>query len=428
MNTIKFDKWFSRQKKNMFFSVSKKKISKLRKWKISQNNIRHQSGKFFKIIGIRVKTNFNIKKTWDQPMILQKEKGILGIIRRKYKDHFQYLIQAKMEPGNINKLQLSPTVQATKSNYTRVHSGKKVLYLDFFIRKKKNFTLVNSQQSEQGGRYLFKFNNNILLNLNRNIKPASNYIWVDKNHLTQLINKNNLLNMDTISVLSCAIKKNIYDFPENSFSQILSWYKKLKKKYYITVKIIPLSQLKKWKFNKIKIIHKSGRYFSIIGVKTLSNSREISEWDQPIIQEQNIGLSGFLVKKINFTYHYLVSFSLKPGLKHPALSCTVRTSNLKNCLNDKNHNRTEKHYLKNYFINKSIGKIIYSKIQSDEGGRFFQSQSKNMIIEIPEGKKIKIDKNYIWMSHNQVLHFIKKGIFNIEARILFTCFNIKNIL
>ena len=110
------------------------------------------------------------------------------------------------------------------------------------------------------------------------------------------------------------------------------------------------------------------------------------------------------------------------------MSCTVRTSNLKGCLKDRNLNIIEKLYLKKYFINNSLGKIRYSKTQSDEGGRFFKSQSKNLIVEILSNEKIKISNNYIWMSHNQVLHFIKKGIFNIDARILFACFNIKNIL
>ena len=32
-------------------------------------------------------------------------------------------MRANVEPGNINKLQISPSVQATKSNY-RVHGGK----------------------------------------------------------------------------------------------------------------------------------------------------------------------------------------------------------------------------------------------------------------------------------------------------------------
>ena len=68
--------------------------------------------------------------------------------------------------------------------------------------------------------------------------------------------------------------------------------------------------------------------------------------------------------------------------------------------------------------------IKYSKIHSDEGGRFFHSQIKNMVVQIDENEKIKINKNYIWMSHNQILYFIKKGIFDIEARILFSCYNL----
>jgi oxidase EvaA len=47
-----------------------------------------------------------------------------------------------MEPGNINKVQLSPTVQATESNYTRVHGGKAIKYLNFFKNKNQKKILV----------------------------------------------------------------------------------------------------------------------------------------------------------------------------------------------------------------------------------------------------------------------------------------------
>ena len=48
----------------------------------------------------------------------------------------------------------------------------------------------------------------------------------------------------------------------------------------------------------------------------------------------------------------------------------------------------------------------------------------NIIVEIDEKDKIRHNSNYIWMSHNQILYFIKKGILDIEARILFSCYNI----
>jgi len=422
------NEWLLFQKKRIIFSLKMKKLSELKKWKISSNKIYHESKKFFQIIGIRVKSNYHKNLSWEQPIVRQNEKGILGILRRKNNGIFQYLIQAKMEPGNINKLQLSPTVQATKSNYNRVHSGKKVRYLNFFKNVKKKDILVDVIQSEQGGRYLFKFNKNTIVNINKNIKLEKNYIWLTKRDLSKLIQKNNLLNMDSISVLSCAIKKNTHDFPEYSLRELQDWFNILKRKYFIKRKIIPLNKLKSWQFDKGSFCYKNNKYFSIIGINVKTNSREIPEWDQPIIKEKNLGLSGFIIKKINSTYHYLVRFSLQPGIKRSGLSCTVRTSNIVNCLNNNNYSNLMKYYLKKYFINNYRGIIKYNKIQSDEGGRFFHSRSKNLIVQIGEKEKIKLDPNYIWMSHNQILHFVNRGIFDIEARILFTCFNIKNIL
>ena len=121
-------------KKKQKISCKIKSLNNLECWIKNDNRIYHSSGKFFKIVGIDVKSNM-IGKNWDQPIIVQKELGILGIIKDKIKN--RYLLQAKVEPGNKNKLQLSPTVQATKSNYKRVHGGKKIPYLNFFFKKQK---------------------------------------------------------------------------------------------------------------------------------------------------------------------------------------------------------------------------------------------------------------------------------------------------
>ena len=160
--------WIRSQKKKNKILVSKKSISNLVNWELNKKKIFHKSGKFFQIIGIRAVSNF-YKKKWDQPLIVQNEKGILGILMKKYNGRTKYLLQAKIEPGNINKLQLSPTVQATKSNYSRVHGGKKIKYLKYFLKKNNN-TLIKSKQYEQGFRYLFKQNINMIVLIKKNIK------------------------------------------------------------------------------------------------------------------------------------------------------------------------------------------------------------------------------------------------------------------
>ena len=156
MNLNKFHKWFNYQKKINKLIVKKKNLSAIKNWKIRPQKISHITNKFFKIIGIKAESNF-YKKKWDQPIIVQNEIGILGII--KHKKTQKYLLQAKVEPGNINKLQLAPTVQATESNFKRAHGGKKVPYINFFLKLKNK---KKYHQSEQGFRYLNKFNSNIL--------------------------------------------------------------------------------------------------------------------------------------------------------------------------------------------------------------------------------------------------------------------------
>ena len=99
MLNLKTTSWLKKQKKNNKLKVNIIKLSNLDKWNFNEKEITHTSGKFFKIVGLKVYSNF-FKKNWDQPIIIQKEIGILGIIKSKNK----YLLQAKVEPGNKNKI------------------------------------------------------------------------------------------------------------------------------------------------------------------------------------------------------------------------------------------------------------------------------------------------------------------------------------
>ena len=131
MLSQKIINWLNLVKKKHKLNVRVINLDKLKKWKISKEEIYHESKNFFKIIGIQVVSNF-YKKNWYQPIIVQNEVGILGIIKNPKTK--KYLLQAKVEPGNINKLQLAPTVQATKSNYNRVHGGSKVAHVNYFLK------------------------------------------------------------------------------------------------------------------------------------------------------------------------------------------------------------------------------------------------------------------------------------------------------
>ncbi len=202
-----FFTWLQERNDKLQFNCSLIELAKIRDWYLDEGkNLRHSSGKFFSIEGIKVKVSTESgTKEWNQPIINQPEIGILGIICQKHSGILYFLMQAKMEPGNINKIQMSPTLQATRSNFTQVHGGKKPPYLEYFQSLGNKIIIVDQLQSEQGARFLKKRNRNMIIEVgpDEKIEVLDNYCWLTLGQLKTLLEKDNIVNMDARTVLSC---------------------------------------------------------------------------------------------------------------------------------------------------------------------------------------------------------------------------------
>ena len=117
IGTIEVLAWMKKLNNEVQSKIEQIPLCELRDWKYRDDRVRHDSGKFFSIDGIRIETNYRDVRTWDQPIINQPEIGFLGFIVKKIQGVYHFLMQAKIEPGNLNVVQLSPTLQATRSNY-----------------------------------------------------------------------------------------------------------------------------------------------------------------------------------------------------------------------------------------------------------------------------------------------------------------------
>lgn len=202
--------WLDNLNKKITFEILFVDLPLLNNWYFDQgNNLRHVSKKFFSIEGIQVEMGFNGEnvKRWDQPIINQPEIGFLGILCQKKNGILYFLMQAKIEPGNINKIQISPTLQATKSNFTMIHGGKSPLFLEYF-KSNLQYTriIVDQLQSEQGARFLKKRNRNMIVEVAEDFKLEEippNFCWLTLCQIKKFFNIPNLVNMDTRTVLSC---------------------------------------------------------------------------------------------------------------------------------------------------------------------------------------------------------------------------------
>ena len=134
----------------------------LSKWaeNTQSQDLGHETGLFFTIRGAVAKCLATGEKKY-QPVIDQPEQGILGLLFSEEESLLKVLLQAKIEPGNLDTVQYSPTVQATKSNYSGAHNGRKVFMLDYFVEGSEN-VFFRQLQSEHGYKFFRKANDNVV--------------------------------------------------------------------------------------------------------------------------------------------------------------------------------------------------------------------------------------------------------------------------
>lgn len=159
--------WIQELNSTTVVKIQKIKLSDSGFWYYDEEKgqIHNTDYSFFSIAGIRGTVN---GVAVEQPIFIQPEIGYLGILCKDFNKERHYLMQAKIEPGNINCVQISPTIQATKSNFMQKHGGAKPLYLDYFLHA-DNYTILCDQiQSEQSARFYRKRNRNMILLLDEN--------------------------------------------------------------------------------------------------------------------------------------------------------------------------------------------------------------------------------------------------------------------
>lgn len=457
INLEEFEKWFAHHCKPEEFDVQEIPFAELEKWGFvnDQEKLSHVSGRFFSIEGLKVRiVHGEDVHEWEQPIINQPEIGILCFITRVIDGVRYFLVQAKMEPGNINTLQISPSLQATRSNFTCVHKGKVPNYLDLFMSKDYK-VIIDQLQTEQGGRFFKKRNRNIIIEVNHDIPVKEDFCWLSLRQIKDLLKRDNILNMDSRSVLSMTplidsevvhalkkmtltefhsfIKANgiskqgveyicsyISEKAVHSIEDILSWMTHLKFSTDLIVEKVPLKELKEWEVGESEIKHKNKPYFSVNAVRVKAGSREVTSWTQPLIKDPNIGLLAFVAKNIDGILHFLVQGKVEPGnIDVIELSPTVSCSNY-----EIRKDISQKPYLFDEVLSGEF-EILSDSLQSEEGGRFWKLQNRNMIVKAPDEFEISESNHFIWMSLAQVNEFMRFGKFNIEARSIISSIDFK---
>ena len=444
--TPQFDRWLAERAAVNRFEVRQVPFADMKGWQIDPRtgNIVHVSGRFFSVEGLEVRTDFGWTPRWTQPIIRQPEIGIVGIVVKEIDGVLHCLMQAKMEPGNVNTLQLSPTVQATRSNYTRVHKGSPTPYLEYFVNPGRAQVLVDALQSEQGAWFLHKRNRNMVVEVTEDLELLPDFCWLTVGQIHELLRVDNLVNMDARTVLSCmpfatpqgACRQPAADEEfqralaesvggghgaRHTMAEVLSWLVAAKSRHILTQTHIPLRELEHWRCTADEIAHEDGKYFRVVAVDVHASNREVTDWSQPLVAPVGHGVSAFLVRRIKGVLHLLVQARVEAGtLDVCEVAPTVH------CLPSNYHGvpAERRPPFPDYVLATDQSRVRYEVLQSEEGGRFYHAQNRYLVVEVEDGFPLDVPEGYRWVTVNQLMHLLRlSNYLNVEARSLVACVN-----
>lgn len=422
LRTGDFRDWLAERRRAHDFRVDRIPFTELDGWSFHPvtGDLVHDSGRFFTLEGLHVTVNEGPYREWYQPVIKQPEVGILGILAREFDGVLHFLMQAKMEPGNRNLLQLSPTVQATYSNYTKVHRGADVKYIEYFTQPGRGEVIADVLQSEHGSWFYQKSNRNMIVEAVGEVPLLEDFCWLTLGQIARLLHHDNLVNMDARTVLSCVPYGTGEQGALHSDTELLSWFAGERARHKVQARQVPLDGLPGWTRGAESIDHEAGRYFRAVAVSVQAGSREVARWTQPLLEPCGLGVTAFLTRAIGGVPHVLAHARAEGGFLD-----TVELAPTVQC-NPGNYAHLPAE-ARPPFLDTVLGadpsRIRYEAVHSEEGGRFLNAESRYLLVDADEAEApLDPPPGYAWVTVDQLTSLTRHGHYiNVQARTLLAC-------
>ena len=423
--------WITERNANTAVEIHKIPLEKCAPWFYdpAEGCIRNENRSFFTIAGFQ-------GEGFEQPIILQQEIGYLGILCKELGGVMHFLMQTKIEPGNVNCVQISPTIQATKSNFTQRHGGKKPPYLDYFLNAGKYEIVADQIQSEQSSRFLKKRNRNIILRVEEDVPALPSHRWMTLGQLKRLMREDNLVNMDTRTVLSCIpfsklaldptereeLSRQFSDKPlfrsvfesisGNPLPSVYQYINNQKMFSEGSPKLVTLDKLDSWEMRDGEFVCKHPYPFKVVFCDIAIEGREVRHWTQPLFEAMGIATFGLICVEDNGILKFVVRAAPEAGcFDGLELGPTVQQEAVGSF-------HKEDAITRFFWDRLNTGKdIMFDHLLSEEGGRFYHEQNRNVLLRVKKDELPPLPEGYFLVDYRTLNELVQiNNTLNIQLR------------
>lgn len=389
--------WIDERRKALWPEVHTLPWSANTEWEFRDGALRHVTDAFFSVVGVSVSRPGIRGGPVEFPIIDQPEIGLLGFVVCPSEEGPHWLLQAKSEPGSVDYVQVGPTVQATESNYKRRHGGSPTRYFDLF-HDAGTPSLVDVPQSEQGSRFLAKFNRNaIRLVSERFDSTHPSWQWFDADAVKRALRTDFLINTDSRSVMVCSpwsllcgehgpfcrsaagssaasappepsdlveALRYSYSFAPARTDGIRAQLRDEERANDLVVHRKPLEALIGWEIGDDRIFSNDESYdVEIENYSVCAPGREVERWQQPLLKVTRRHVAGLVLQPREGRLMSFLRFAREPGFgKNVQLGPSYQSDGV------------NPRWVEELALEQALPRVL-SVRQSDEGGRFMQSIS-----------------------------------------------------
>jgi oxidase EvaA len=280
--------------------------------------------------------------------------------------------------------------------------------------------------------------------VDEDIEIAPTFKWMTVGQIKKLMEVDNLVNMDTRTVLSglpfvsehlteadkSEIKSLFQDealynsifltSPAETLTKVFQQLNDYKMFQDVAVVPVPLNRLVDWDIDEYGITCKKQADFMVRYYDIEISGREVSKWMQPLFKAIGMATFGLVTKKICGVRKFLVKIKAEIGtFDGVELGPTVQWEPTHYLYND---NEVDKIFRKIVEMRQGI---LCDVVLSEEGGRFYHEQNRNIIIEVGEDVLDILPDGYLWTDYSALNYLVQvNNCLNIQLRNLLSLLKI----
>ena len=182
------------------------------------------------------------------------------------------------------------------------------------------------------------------------------------------------------------------------------------------IKLVDLYSLDSWKRKPDEISSENGS-FKVVYCDIEIEGREVRKWQQPLFEATGQSIFGLIYCIEDNIQKFLVHSKLEVGCFD---KIEVGPSVQLEPVDNPNSNLVDALFTYNMTINKGVE---FNGLFSEEGGRFYQEQNRNVIMKIEKNDlPDSLPEGYFWADLNILIQF--NNCLNIQLRNLLSILNI----